>query len=754
MRKFTKLMLTLTLCVFGLGVACAEDAEEDKVYATFESPSTTPNTTWDADTWTFGWSATSYNQLHNIGLPSGNLTGYSKLVIDCSEMTGKFRILIYKGESNFTLWVEDNGVTEFVLSEAVSDMSFLTNSTEICLSGPNNTGTAPGSVKINSMYLVKAQDPLAAEKGALSDMIARAGFCNSVGKTEASYATFTSALSAAEAALVAADATAESLTAATTALEDAINGLTLDEGWADLTKEMFKTWASHDATEGTVNNGCAYNLYVSSDLPYGLSTVDWLNYANLTAYDKLYVTVTAGTPRFCFNRLEDGGQDNDDESLSKMIDIPNNSRSTAAFQTKDGANTYIINLKAMTLKDGFAILHSIKGANWGKVTVTGMYLYTAPDPLASYKEALSAKIDEAKAINTFGKSAQTVNSLNTAISDGEAALVAADATEESLTAAVTNITTAIAGLKLADGYTNLTAAMYKTWDSATEPTTGTNPGEGCAYNLNQSTGQPYGDGSVKWYHYADISEFSALHLLTTEGTPRVMMNREYAETGDGGSYVEITDAPIDGKVTVDLTAYPYAHMNAIKGANWKNVTITEMLLYRTITVGSTGYATFGSLDKSVKLNGVTGYAAVYEGGVLKLTEVTGVPAGKGVIIEAAAGEYAPTFDVEAEDIQSDLLVSNGTVKGDGVTIFALANGTKGVGFYKVANGQAVPAGKAYLNIAAEAREFIGFGGEATGIKMVENAAANNGEVFNLAGQRVAQPTKGLYIMNGKKVVIK
>ena len=360
MRKFTKLFLTLMLLVAGVGGVKAQDAEEDKVYATFENPSNT-NTTWDAETKTFGWTATSYNQLRNIGLPSGNITGYSKLVIDCSDVTSKFRILIYKNSDNKTLWVENNGITEFVLSEVIDDMSYLTNCTEICLSGPNNEGTAPGSAIINSMYLVKAQDPLASEKGALSDMIARAGFCNSVGKTEASYTAFTNALSDAEAALVAADATAESLTNATTTLENAINGLTLDEGWTNLTKEMFKTWTSHDATEGTVNGGCAYEMNVSSPLPFGLNTVDWLNYANLTAYDKLYVTVVGGTPRFCFNRLVHGGQDNDDESLSKMIDIPNNSRSTSNFQTKDGSNTYIINLKAITMKDGFAILHCIRG---------------------------------------------------------------------------------------------------------------------------------------------------------------------------------------------------------------------------------------------------------------------------------------------------------------------------------------------------------------------------------------------------------
>ena len=48
-----------------------------------------------------------------------------------------------------------------------------------------------------------------------------------------------------------------------------------------------------------------------------------------------------------------------------------------------------------------------------------------------------------------------------------------------------------------------------------------------------------------------------------------------------------------------------------------------------------------------------------------------------------------------------------------------------------------------------------FDGDATGIEKVENAAVNaNGTMFNLAGQRVAQPTKGLYIVNGKKVVVK
>ena len=101
---------------------------------------------------------------------------------------------------------------------------------------------------------------------------------------------------------------------------------------------------------------------------------------------------------------------------------------------------------------------------------------------------------------------------------------------------------------------------------------------------------------------------------------------------------------------------------------------------------------------------------------------------------------------------NDLQVSDGNVTGDG-TIFVLAKKEKGVGFYKLANGEKVPAGKGYLVIDSNAPEFLGFGGDATGINEVKAVEAK-GEFFNLAGQRVAKPAKGLYIVNGKKVIVK
>ena len=133
------------------------DDEGEKTFATFEAPSNT-NTTWNAETKTFTWTATYYNQLKNIGLPTGDLSKYKKLVIDCDIISGeKFRILFYKGGSNLTLWVDKSGVTEFIIKDTLEAIApndyneFILACDEICLSGSN--AQAPGEVKINSMYL-------------------------------------------------------------------------------------------------------------------------------------------------------------------------------------------------------------------------------------------------------------------------------------------------------------------------------------------------------------------------------------------------------------------------------------------------------------------------------------------------------------------------------------------------------------------------------------------------------------------------
>lgn len=79
----------------------------------------------------------------------------------------------------------------------------------------------------------------------------------------------------------------------------------------------------------------------------------------------------------------------------------------------------------------------------------------------------------------------------------------------------------------------------------------------------------------------------------------------------------------------------------------------------------------------------------------------------------------------------------------------------------VADAVTVGANKAYVDVSAitnpltaRGNIFIDFN-EPTGVsEMKVMKTIENHEVYNLAGQRVAQPTKGLYIVNGKKVLVK
>ena len=73
---------------------------------------------------------------------------------------------------------------------------------------------------------------------------------------------------------------------------------------------------------------------------------------------------------------------------------------------------------------------------------------------------------------------------------------------------------------------------------------------------------------------------------------------------------------------------------------------------------------------------------------------------------------------------------------------------------KGGSGATINSFRAYLTAVSGARE-ITFEDETTGLTDVSSKTSDGrGECFNLAGQRVAQPTKGLYIVNGRKVVIK
>ena len=218
----------------------------------------------------------------------------------------------------------------------------------------------------------------------------------------------------------------------------------------------------------------------------------------------------------------------------------------------------------------------------------------------------------------------------------------------------------------------------------------------------------------------------------------------------------------------------YAVFGNVVGETVTNycTTITEN---HPVTITSAAkYATYSATQASdFSETGVTVFTARVSSDRVLLSEVADgiVPANVGVVLykDVAANETVtvPATTCAATTIAgNELLVSNGTVTGDGSTLFALANKNQGVGFYRVKNGTTIPAGRPYLVISnSDAREFLGFDEEPDGITCAEEDDGQDFRYFNLSGQSfTTPPAPGLYVVrpvkgglqstNGKKVLIK
>lgn len=180
-------------------------------------------------------------------------------------------------------------------------------------------------------------------------------------------------------------------------------------------------------------------------------------------------------------------------------------------------------------------------------------------------------------------------------------------------------------------------------------------------------------------------------------------------------------------------------------------------------ITSAGWATLYTeypLDFS-GVAGLTAYTATYNTSTKKveLTEVDDVQANTGVVLKGAEKTYDIPVIASSETLKGELKGAATATAYDayaGYDLYMLSKNGDNAQFKKVTSGS-IAAGKAFLMIEQSGSAptlDIDFG-DATAIEVVKNAETKGmGEFYNLAGQRVAQPTKGLYIVNGKKVVIK
>lgn len=270
---------------------------------------------------------------------------------------------------------------------------------------------------------------------------------------------------------------------------------------------------------------------------------------------------------------------------------------------------------------------------------------------------------------------------------------------------------------------------------------------------NNSSGANYGWMLVKNMHKGDVI------IVNIDQAASNLVNATYAGKYSYGTCHGYT-VNADGNVELR-----FARIGS--GSSAQNNTFYGVMAYTGKVFGTIAQSGYSSLASAYGLDfanatGLTDAFVVTKTttDAVNLTSVDELPANCGVILKGEAGAtYSIPVKADAVYTGTNLLsaaVNPTVVENDAAYIL------KGGQFVLISGAvteaaRTIPAGKAYLlksNVPSNARtlNFAYNDDETTDISSIAGGI-QDGEIFNLQGQRVNTPAKGLYIVNGKKVVI-
>lgn len=245
-----------------------------------------------------------------------------------------------------------------------------------------------------------------------------------------------------------------------------------------------------------------------------------------------------------------------------------------------------------------------------------------------------------------------------------------------------------------------------------------------------------GDFIVNFANYSDNTEYNANGKVWVIG-----------ETNDADVTIQFT--PADGKfaiscqkkveITDGYATYSNAQMYTVEGATANFVTVNSEFTEATLVPQAAE-------------------------AVLPASGVNTLATGKGIVLSGSGPAIIKSVDLAATavDATGNMLTGTGdytfNLNANDYTAYLLQTVNGQTGFQKWNGDTTTPlaAHKAFLaipNVTAGAPAFISFGGGTTGIEAA-TLSQRTGQYYTLDGRRVENPTKGLYIINGKKVVIK
>lgn len=234
-----------------------------------------------------------------------------------------------------------------------------------------------------------------------------------------------------------------------------------------------------------------------------------------------------------------------------------------------------------------------------------------------------------------------------------------------------------------------------------------------------------------------------------------------------------------------ISSYPraYAFRQSGQQNNWGTnpamaIRPVKEGIYFIYTVPASGLGTFSAAENVIIPAGLTAYYCTtlktYEDGKLgvRVSKLNGIiPANTGVLLEGSPGLSYP---LTATTVEAAAPAENSLVAVVESEHIPATNGEytnfmmKGGKFIKIQQDEEsvkMPANRAYLPLLTEAisgsnaKEIMLYWDdeETTGVermRYVENEIMRNRSIYNLNGQRLSAPQKGINIVNGRKVIVK